>query len=64
MANDVNTISVAELNQYDYSKNHNTGARQNVVVQGVMLFKPFDLTTVFIIAFDWLSKNSLHASDI
>ena len=46
-----------------YSKNHITGARQNMVdnlvVLDVMLFKPFDWTMESISAFDWLSKYAV-----
>ena len=47
-----------------YSKHHNTGVMQKWVVQDVMLFKVFDWTMAFIIAFDWLLKYGRHASSI
>ena len=46
------------------SINHNTGTRQNMVVQDLMLFKLFDWTIIPIIAFDWLSKNARHSINI
>ena len=46
-----------EMHQWssDHSKNHNTGACQNMAVQDVMLLKVFDWTMESIITFEGIN---------
>ena len=47
-----------------YSKNHNTAVKPKCGNSGRHTFRAFDWIMVSIMAFDWLSNNTCHASNI